>query len=116
MTETVEDKANLILGRDEVALALFALGSFVQHRLEDGMPKNMLVDFMQAYRVIWARLEGRAFPAPREQQFQKEAASQEFLARLCEVWPPWLSDDEKLQVILPSSDSQPCMSTHRGGM
>jgi hypothetical protein len=110
MDSNAEDQARVSLGANEAALAFFALGSYVQHRLEEGMPKNMLADFMQAYRVLWAQLESRELPASLEQQFPIVDVPQGTRERLCEVWPPWLSDGEKLRVIRHSSDTRPCRS------
>lgn len=41
----------------DIRLAVFALGHFVQYRLDEGMDAAYLEDFMQAYLNLTARLE-----------------------------------------------------------
>lgn len=96
--------------REEIALATFALGRFVQYCLDEGMAWKELDVFMQAYLNLTADLDGRG-------RLSLEALSRIGVVAPAaptagrRVWPSWLSAHEKLRRRLLSRRMRPNTST-----
>lgn len=48
----------------DLAQAVMALMFFIEHRIQEGMPLDELLPFMDAYLNLWADLKGQAHPDP----------------------------------------------------
>lgn len=82
----------------EQGLAIFALGRFIDYRLEEGMAAEHLADYQQAWLNLTARRDGRPAalladlarakvdPTPQERAG---------LAQFC--YPAWLPEAERLR-------------------
>ncbi|MER2529288.1 MAG: hypothetical protein ABTR07_15295 [Candidatus Competibacter denitrificans] len=82
------------MDREDIALATFALGRFVQYRLDDGMAESDLEPFMQAYFNLTADLDGRerlSLHALRSQTTVEGPVAQ---AEGRPEWPSWLIPHE----------------------
>lgn len=84
--------------RSDLSYALFALGAFIEHRLQDGMARDEMQPFMVSYLKLAATLEGRECHDPHGQLAQKVTALQNLPLEVRDVWPSWLPDDEKLRL------------------
>lgn len=78
----------------DIEYATFALGRFVQYRLDEGMQPADLEEFMQAYLNLRADLDGRAPLAVHELQLQTEVASPANVKAGHRAWPSWFRRDE----------------------
>ncbi len=96
-------RLNTLVASADLGLALLALGSFVQYRLDDGMALADIEPFMQAYLNLSAVVEGRACQDLHALQAQIVDVGPIERASLNEVWPSWLPDAEKLRQIRRSS-------------
>lgn len=83
--------------RQDVEYAAFALGRFVQYRLDDGMAEADLEPFMQAYLNLTADLDGRERLSLHALRSQTAAARQAGGEEAHPVWPFWLQDHEALR-------------------
>lgn len=95
----------------DVALAIFALGRFIDYRLAEGMDEGDLVEFKQAYLNLSAHAQGREPPNLHELQAQKVVLSPEDEVLLREVTPTWLPVAEKCALRLGLPRTGPSMST-----
>lgn len=82
----------------DVGIALFALGRFIDYRLEEGMNRADLEPWMQAYLNLEATLEGREPHALHALQAQTVAASPAERVGMNQWGPSWLPDCEKLRL------------------
>lgn len=82
---------------DDLALAVFGLGVFIQYRLDDGMEEEVLYPFMQAYLNLTARREGRECHDLHELRSQTVVVGPEEQEAIRQWWPSWLPDGEKLR-------------------
>ena len=87
--------------RADDVMALFALGRFIDYRLEEGMDEQLLKPFMQAYFNLQARIRGQAAPDLDELRSRAVADTPELQAARLQVSPNWLPDCEKLEVYRP---------------
>ncbi|OQX07920.1 MAG: hypothetical protein BWK73_26760 [Thiothrix lacustris] len=95
---------------DRVTLgcAIFAMGAFVQYRLDDGMHQDYLAVFMQAYLNLEAAAEGREPLDLRALQAQTVTATPEEQRAILTVFPSWLPDGEKLRHVREIPCNAPC--------
>lgn len=84
-----------MIDRQDIAIATFALGRFVQYRLDEGMAESDLESFMQAYLNLTADLDGRERLSLHELRSQTEAAVPGSLPEDLPAWPAWLSHYER---------------------
>jgi len=78
----------------DIEYATFALGRFVQYRLDEGMAAKDLAEFMQAYLNLRADLDGRAPLAVHELRLQTEVAALTDVQAGRREWPSWFRRDE----------------------
>ncbi|HET8555277.1 MAG TPA: hypothetical protein VFL78_10660, partial [Rhodanobacteraceae bacterium] len=83
------------MNRKDIALATFALGRFVQYRLDEGMDAQLLEPYQQAYLNITADLDGRERLDLRELPARIKAAGLEIAPEDRQAWPSWLQGHEK---------------------
>jgi len=81
----------------DIELAVFALGRFVQYRLDEGMDAANLEDFMQAYLNLTASLDGREPLDLHELPSRIEAAGLTAQPEDPPAWPSWLIGHERLR-------------------
>lgn len=86
----------------DAAHAVFALGRFVQYRLDEGMDPSELVGYMQAYENIAAAMERRQPITLPEDAAHIGAAPDALYA--VHGWPGWLVDHGLLVTRLQGGD------------
>lgn len=94
------------MDRQDLGWAAFALGRFVQYRLDEGMAPEDLALCMKAYFNLAAHLDGREPLCPAERQAQIAAAVQAAREADRRGWPCWLQPHEQWRQSLPA----PCSS------
>jgi hypothetical protein len=85
------------MDQQDIALATFALGRFVQYRLDDGMEERALEPFMQAYLNLTADLDGRERLSLSELRSRTAIDGLTHPPEASPEWPAWLSFHEKLR-------------------
>jgi hypothetical protein len=91
----------------DISLATFALGRFVQYRLDEGMEECHLTLFKQAYFNLTADLDGRERLSHHALRSHIEAGEQALQAEAFREWPSWLLAHEKQrQILLEQRSSQ----------
>lgn len=78
----------------DAAHAVFALGRFIQYRLDEGMDPTVLVGYMQAYENITAEAEGRLpITVPADAAHIGAGGADNYAVN---GWPEWLVDHQML--------------------
>ena len=90
---------DVLVDREVLGYALFALGRFVDYRISDGMSEDAVHPFMQAYLDLEATLDGREPPCLRELQSQTVVVPPALMPETQTITPAWLPDGEKLRHI-----------------
>lgn len=90
------------------SLAIFAIGRFIQYRLDDGMNPKELEPFMQAYLNLEAEAEDRQPHDLHALQSQTITATPEEQREALTISPAWLPDGEKLRHIHRFHDNDLC--------
>jgi hypothetical protein len=85
------------MDQQDIALATFALGRFVQYRLDDGMEERALEPFMQAYLNLTADLDGRERLSLSELRSRTAIDALTPPPEAAPEWPAWLSLHEQLR-------------------
>ncbi len=85
---------------EDIALATFALGRFVQYRLDEGMEEKHLALFKQAYFNLTADLDGRERLSDHALRSHIEAGEQALQEEAFREWPAWLLAHERQRQIL----------------
>lgn len=98
----------LLSKTDTRSLAIFALGRFIDYRLEEGMSRKELAPFMQAYLNLEAEAEDRQPHDLHALQSQTTTATPEELREALTFSPAWLPDGEKLRHIRRFRDNERC--------
>jgi hypothetical protein len=91
----------------DVSNALFALGRFIDYRLEEGMQEDWLHPYMQSYLNLHYRFRGQASPDLHELRARKVDVGPAQQAFLSVMTPAWLPVAEKLRHHHPELDSGP---------
>ena len=84
--------ADVLVDREVLGYALFALGRFVDYRISDGMSEDAVHPFMQAYLDLEATLDGREPPCLRELQSQTVVVPPALMPETQTITPAWLPD------------------------
>lgn len=82
------------MDREDIALATFALGRFVQYRLDDGMAESDLEPFMQAYLNLTADIDGRERLSLHALRSQRAVDGLMDQGEDRPEWPSWLAEYE----------------------
>ena len=92
--------------KDDIGYAIFALGRFIDYRLDDGMAEEQLHAFMQAYLNLSYHQEGLLAPDSHELQSRKVDALHSHEQEMATMTPSWLPHYEKLRLchLLPDND------------
>lgn len=85
---------------EDIGAAIFALGAFIQLRLDQGQRDDDLLMFIDAYFNLQAHQAGREPLDYRELRSRTVVASPDLLRARETVWPAWLPDCEKLRIHL----------------
>lgn len=90
---------------NDIAMAVFGLGLFIDGRLRDTMPPDEIYDFMDAYLRLYCQLQDREYHARRELQSRIEAVARMTPQEARQWLPAWLHDGEILQGRLRQLDT-----------
>lgn len=96
-TTTTTPPTHVQLLREDVGYAVFGLGLYIEHCVQDGQNPEELKAFMQAYLDIRKALEALRGPrCPDCPESTQEEADPQTLERLCQQEAlSWLPRDEK---------------------
>lgn len=84
------------MNENDMAVACFALGRFVQYRLDEGFPPADLADFMQTYENLSAALDGR--PPFQVSEIPERLTAAGIAGDVVDNgWPSWLHGHERLR-------------------
>lgn len=94
----------------DMALALFALGRFIDYRREEGMADADLRPFMQAYLNLSYRAEGLEPPDLDALRSRTVVVAPWQRPLLDQMTPDWLPDGERLRILQRQAGigSAPC--------
>jgi hypothetical protein len=93
----LDTNTDLQMDKTDIEWATFALGRFVQYRLDEKMPEKELEPFMQAYLNLTADLDGREHLDLHELRSRIEAAGLTEQEEDRQEWPSWLRGHERLR-------------------
>lgn len=99
--------------RHAASFALFALGRFVQYRLDEGMSEAMVAPFKQAYLTLREALTGLPSPDLASLPFQTTTDQPAPSQASRPDWPEWLRGLESPSPFRPPHDSDPCTTAQR---
>lgn len=95
---------------EDIGHAIFALGRFIDYRLEEGMEEEWLLPYMQSYLNLSYRSRGLALPDLQELRAREVVVGPAEQAFLSVMTPAWLPVAEKLLHHHPEFDSGPYTS------
>lgn len=94
----------------DIGLAIFGLGRFIEYRLEEGQQEKALFEWMQAYLNLSYRARGLEPPDLHELRARKVELSPEQQELLREVSPTWLPVAEKFARRISPDENTPSTS------
>lgn len=97
---------------EALGYAIFGLGRFIDYRIKEGMPLDLIKPFMNVYLKLTAQLSDLEYLSYDELQSQKAVAEPEILQEARQLTPDWLPDYEKLRHHLHKHSKSQSMSLH----
>lgn len=98
--------------RLQLNYATFALGRYVQYRLDEGTEEHYLHEFMDAYFILTAALEDREPLSRAELQAHSAATTPRPQESGFLQWPTWLLPHERVLRYLQQHGSGPNTAAH----